>query len=127
MEALMSKTKLSVIQLGIAVFGVFGVIFGLEMFNQNLLMGFSSPSRMVLMIVTQWLLFLVPGVLMLAEKKSFRDIGFIKGKIPRQIFIGIILALLMSAVLTVLPILLGFKNIVGNTSYTQVWQDLPRT
>lgn len=118
----MSKTKRLTLQFIIAVCGVFAVLFVLRMFNQYLLMRFSLVTRMVLMIVTQWLLFLVPGILMLVQKVRLSDIGFTKEKIPKQILIGILLALMMSAVFTMLPILLGFKEMVGSTSYTQAWQ-----
>lgn len=85
-------------------------------------MSFSLPLRMILMIVTQWLLFLVPGILMIVNKENLGDIGFRKEKIPLQIGIGVLLAFSMSMVLTVFPIMLGFKDMVGNTSYTQTWQ-----
>ena len=42
--------------------------------------------------------------------------------IPHQIAIGVILALLMSLFLTLIPILFGFKEMVGNTSYSELWQ-----
>ena len=35
---------------------------------------------------------------------------------------GAVIALAMSAVFTVLPIMLGFKDMVGATSYTKAWQ-----
>ena len=116
------KSKSSMIQLVIAVCGVFVAVFGLSMFNQHLLMSFPLPLRMVLMIVTQWLLFLVPAILMIVNKEKLSSIGFKKEKILSQIGIGVLLALAMSLVLTVLPIMLGFKDMVGNTTYTQTYQ-----
>ena len=119
-EVFKSKaSKSSFVQLLVAVFGTFSALFGLFMFNQHLLMSFSLPSRMILMIVTQWLLFLVPGILMIVNKEKLGDIGFRKEKIPLQIGTGILLAISMSLVLTVLPIILGFKDMVGNIVYTQ--------
>lgn len=121
-EVFKSKAKSSVVQLFIAICGTFVALFGLWMFNQNLMMSFSLPLCMILMIVTQWLLFLVPGILMIVNKENLGDIGFRKEKIPLQIGIGVLLAFSMSMVLTVFPIMLGFKDMVGNTSYTQTWQ-----
>lgn len=121
-EAINLNAKSSMIQLVITVCGVFIAVFGLSMFNQHLLMSFPLPLRMVLMIVTQWLLFLVPAILMIMNKEKLSSIGFIKEKVLLQIGIGILLALSMSIVLTVLPIMLGFKNMVGNTTYTQTYQ-----
>lgn len=118
----MIKAKPHIIQFIIAVCGVFACVFGIRLFNQYLLMSFPLATRMVLMIVIQWSLFLVPGILMLTQKERFGDFGFTKKNMPQQILIGIVLAVLMSGVLTVLPILLGLKDMVGSTSYTQAWQ-----
>lgn len=121
-EVIKSNVKSSMMQLVIAVCGVFAAVFGLSMFNQHLLMSFPLPLRMVLMIVTQWVLSLVPAILMIVNKEKLSSIGFKKEKITLQIGIGVLLALAMSLVLTVLPIMLGFKDMVGSTTYTQVWK-----
>jgi len=118
----MVKSKKLVLELTIAVCGIFAVLFGLTMFNQFLLRTFSIPWRMVLMIVTQWLLFIVPGVLMLANREKLREFGFTKENILRQVLIGILISLFMSAILTMLSILLGYRDLVGSTSYTKAWQ-----
>lgn len=116
------KVKKSNLQLIIAIIGVFVAVFGVSMFNQHLLMSFSLPLRMILMIVIQWVLFIVPGILMIVNKENLADIGFRKEKILQQIGIGVLLAFAMSLVLTVVPILLGFKDMVGNITYTQTWK-----
>jgi len=77
---------------------------------------------MALMIVTQWMLFIVPGILMLVNKEKLQTFGFTSENLPRQIFIGILIALFMSVILSMLPILLGYKDLVGSTSYTKAWQ-----
>ena len=121
-ETIRSKEKSTVVQLFIAICGTFVAVFGLWMFNQHLLMIFTLPLRMILMIVTQWLLFFIPGILMIVNKENLRDIGFRKEKFPLQIGIGVLLAFSMSLVLTVLPIMLGFKDMIGSASYSQTWQ-----
>lgn len=121
-EIFKSKSKLTIVRLLIAIFGSFVTVFGLFMFNKYLLMSFSLPLRMILIITTQWLLLLVPGVLMIVSKENLCDLGFRKEKILLQIGIGVLLALSMSLVFTVLPIMLGFKDMVGNTTYTQIWK-----
>ena len=118
----LDRSKLTVVQLLIAIFGTFVSVFGIFMFNQHLLMSFSQPLRMILIIITQWLLFLVPGILMIVNKEKLSDIGFRKEKIALQIAIGVLIAVSMSLVLTVFPIILGFKDMVGNTVYTQTWK-----
>lgn len=81
----------------------------------------SLPLRMILMIVTQWILFLVPGILMIMNKEKISSLGFRKEKVLLQIGIGLLVAISMSLVFTVFPILLGFKDMVGDRSYTKVW------
>lgn len=121
-ETIGSQAKLSVMHLVIAVCSICVTLFGLWMFNQHLLMSLSLPLRMILMIVTQWLLFLGPGILMITNKENLSDIGFRKEKLLSQIGIGVLLAFAMSLVFTVLPIMLGFKDMVGSTTYTKAWQ-----
>lgn len=122
LDGLKQKSKSLVVQLFIAICGTFIAVFGLFMFNQHLLMWFSLPLRMILMIATQWLLLLVPMILMIVNKEKLSSIGFKKEDIPLQIGIGVLLAVSMSLILTVLPILLGFKDMVGSTSYSQAWK-----
>ena len=117
----MSK-KRHITELIIAVFGAFAMLFALVMFNRHLLMGFSMPARIVLTVVTQWTLFLVPGILMIIWREKIADLGFSKENILSQIAVGAVIALAMSAVFTVLPIMLGFKDMVGATSYNKAWQ-----
>lgn len=123
-DPLLSKPdrKSSLIQLLIAVAGVYLTVFGIVLFNKNLLMSFSLPMRIVLTIATQWLLLLVPGILILVNKEKPAGLGFRKEKLLQQIGIGILLAASMSFVFTVLPILFGFKDMVGSTSYKYSWQ-----
>jgi membrane protease YdiL (CAAX protease family) len=116
------KTKHSTLELIIAVIGVFACVIGLSMFIKHLLMNLKLPTRMILMIITQWLLFIVPGILMLKNRESIFDLGFDRKNVLKQILIGIILGVLLSLVFTVLPIQLGFKEMVGNSSYTKAWQ-----
>ncbi len=117
-----SKFISSLIQLLIAVAGVYLTVFGIRLFNQYLLMSFSLPMRIVLTIVTQWTLLIVPGILMLVNREKLADLGFRKEKLLRQIGIGALLAAAMSLVFTVLPIVLGFKDMVGSTSFKYTWQ-----
>jgi len=117
-----TKTKTSLIQLLICVLGTFLIDFGIALFNQYILKSISIPLRIVAMFVNQWLLIVPSAILMIVNKKKLSDLGFTKEKIPRQIGIGILLAIAMSLVFTVLPILLGFKNYISNVRYTEVWK-----
>lgn len=119
---LMSKSSNSIIQLIVAIIGVFITIFGVSMFNRYLLMQFPIGVRMVLMIVSQWIIMLVPAILIMVNKDKLSYFGMVTENISHQILIGVILALLMSLILTIVPILLGFKEKIGNTSYYKPWQ-----
>ena len=121
METGTKKTR-ELFLLALAVCGVFAALFGLILFNRHLLQSFSLPLQAVLAIVTQWLLFLVPGVLMLINKERIRDLGFTKKGWAKQVLAGLCIALVMSAILTVLPISLGLRYMIGGTNYTQAWQ-----
>ncbi len=114
--------KRHIIELIIAVLGVFAMLFALVIFNRYLLMGFSLSARIVLTIATQWTLFFVPGILMIIRREKIVDLGFSKDNILSQIALGAVIALAMSAAFTVIPIMLGFKDMVGSTSYSKAWQ-----
>lgn len=118
----MKRVRKNIIQLYVVVFGVFVTIFGIVMFNQYLLMNFPLAVRAVLLIVMQWLLLIMPVASMFKSGETLSDIGFTKEKISSQILIGIVLSVIMSLVLTVIPILLGFKELIGSNSYTKAWQ-----
>ncbi len=98
------------------------VMLGMIAFQKSVLMSLPLWARAALMIALQWSLLVVPIVFMLAKKESLRDFGFSRKGVLSQIILGIIIALGMSLILTVLPILLGLKDMVGSTSYTRPWQ-----
>lgn len=118
----MNVKRQNVIQLSVSIIGIFITLYGVILFNQYLLMSFPLGARMIAMIVSQWLLFLVPAIIMWINKEKIVELGFHKKNIPAQIGLGLILALLLSLFFTVIPILLGFEYLVGNTQYTEVWQ-----
>jgi membrane protease YdiL (CAAX protease family) len=120
----MTKKKKNLIQLVVATAGVFLMVYAVVLFNGHLLMEFSIGSRMILMMLSQWLLFLVPGILMWRSRESIMDLGFRKDNLLKQLAMGILLALATSLIFTVLPILLGFEDMVGSTGYTKPWQFL---
>lgn len=119
---LVSKSSNSIVQLIVAIIGVFITIFGVIMFNRYLLMQFPIGVRMILMILSQWIIMLVPATLIMVNKDKLSDFGMKTENISHQILIGVIFALLMSLILTIVPILLGFKEMVGSTSYSKPWQ-----
>ena len=118
------KERKAMVQLTISITGVFITLYAVILFNQHLLMTFTLETRMVLMILSQWILFLVPGILMWRNRERIADFGFKRNNIFKQIVTGIVLALIMSLLLTVIPILLGFEEMVSSNQYTRLWQFL---
>ena len=118
------KERKAMVQLIISITGVFITLYAVILFNQHLLMTFTLETRMVLMILSQWILFLVPGILMWRNRERIADFGFRRNNIFQQIVTGIVLALIMSLLLTVIPILLGFEEMVSSNQYTRLWQFL---
>lgn len=102
----------------------FLMIYAIVLYQRNFLMDFTLQARAVLMIVLQWLLLVVPICFMVASREKLSDIGFSKINIPAQVCIGIIISLVMALCFTILPILLGFKDMVGVSQYTKPWQFL---
>lgn len=118
----MNKSNKNIFILAVAVLLEFCVLLGILWFQQNILMIFPLAVRAILTIVVQWVLLIVPIIFIQTSKEKLSDFGFSKKNIGKQIFTGILIAIMMSLVFTVLPILAGFKEMVGSTTYTQTWQ-----
>lgn len=110
------------LHLVISLFGIAILMFGVILFNQNVLMSLSLGVRAVLGILLHWVPAIVPIIIMILNKERLRDMGFSKEKLGLQILVGIIISLGMSFAFTLIPILLGFKDMVGETTYTKLWQ-----
>ncbi|MDC7230890.1 MAG: type II CAAX endopeptidase family protein [Sphaerochaetaceae bacterium] len=116
------RNRKSLIDLIIGVFGIFSTLLVVVWLNQQFLMQLALGWRMVLLITSQWLFMIVPLLLMRINHERIRFLMKSEVRLPNQILTGIVLAFLMSFLFTVVPILLGFKEMVGSTSYTKVWQ-----
>ncbi|MGE4453553.1 MAG: CPBP family intramembrane glutamic endopeptidase [Sphaerochaeta sp.] len=116
------RNKRSLIDVGILLVGIFCTLLVVFWLNQQVLLQCSLGWRMVLLITSQWLFMIVPLLLMRSNRERIRFFMRSEVKFSNQILSGITIAILLSALFTVLPILLGFKEMVGSTSYTKVWQ-----
>lgn len=115
--------KKNIVHLLIGFIGAMAGGLGICLFNKYVLMSLPLPGRMIAMIVVYWLLALIPILLMVSDKEKLSEIGFEKENILSQIAVGIGIALVLSALLTVLPHLIGFGEWVGGDSrYTHLWQ-----
>ncbi len=118
----MSKKK-DIISLIIGFAGAWAGLYGVIAFNQFVLMSLSLGIRMASMILTYWLIALIPVIVMLVNKDRLTDYGFYKNKIWMQIFMGILIGVVMSVVLTLIPHLIGFGEFVDSGKrYKYLWQ-----
>jgi len=117
------KNKKIVIEMIISIIGVFLLEYGLICFNKYVLMSLPLVARMILMIAMYWIVALVPIIFYIKNKNKLNDLGFKKDKILRQIFIGIVIACIMSIFITLIPILIfGKENTYSSYNFKYVWQ-----
>ncbi len=116
------RTK-NILQIVIAIISVVAGLLVVNAFNQYMLMNLPIILRMILMIVVYWLIPVVPVCIMTIARDRLTDYGFSKERIGHQILIGIIIALCMSFVFTVIPHLVGKSDWVNNGhQYIYLWQ-----
>ena len=116
------KKRKEIYSLLIGFGGAILAVWGLCAFNRNILMKLPISLRMVSMIVTHWAIMVVPIILILAEKEKLTAYGIHKEKLEIQILVGIIIGLCMSFMLTVIPILLGLGDMVGEKRELYLWK-----
>jgi hypothetical protein len=115
--------KKEIIYLIIGVFGAFLGLFGVAFFNQYILMSLSLWMRIIAMIVTYWIIALIPIIVMIIAKDNLEDYGFKTDNIGWQIIAGVLIGTCMSLVLTLIPHLLGLGEYVDNgRRYKYLWQ-----
>jgi len=119
----MKERKKIIIQMVIAMVGVVAGLLGMNAFNQYVLMSLPLIARLVLMIVTYLPIALVPFCIVLFHEEKWSEYGFSKKKIGYQVLIGLVIALCMSFVFTVIPHLIGKSDWVNNQhQYQYMWQ-----
>jgi hypothetical protein len=106
--------------------GFFGCMLGtyvVILFNGNILMSLPLAVRMIAMIAVYWLIAAVPIVVMILSKDKLTDCGFSREKIVKQIIVGIAAGIAMSLVVTIVPYLAGFGELISSGKpYTHLWQ-----
>lgn len=118
----MSEKKKELISLIIGYAGVFLSLFGVNAFNRFVLMSLPLGIRMAAVIVTFWMIALVPVIVMLVCKDKFADY-WSNDRIERQILAGVLIGAATSLVLTLVPHFVGFGEYVDNGKrYTYLWQ-----
>jgi membrane protease YdiL (CAAX protease family) len=110
----------------LAVIGYAGALagcFGVIMLNRYVMMSLPLIGRMILMLVSYWLIALVPVVIMLLTKEKDPVLRFSVEKIGMQIASGVIAGLILASAYFWVPYLLGFGSLVDNGDrFTKAWQ-----
>ena len=108
------------------IIGYAGAMLGVlavRQLNQLLIRTQPPAGRMAGMLAVYWLIALVPVIVMLVSRDRLKDYGFCSARPGMQLLNGVLIALGLSAVLTVMPILSGFGAFVGSgKGYRHLWQ-----
>lgn len=116
------KTRKEICSLLLGILGVALSLWGLHMFNQTVLMKLPISIRMISMIVTHWAIMVVPVILILAGKEKLTAYGIHKEKLGTQIIVGVLVGVFLSFLFTVIPILLGLGDMVGEKTELYLWK-----
>ena len=102
--------------------GVLLSCYGVICLNQ-LLMKVPLILRMILMIITYWLVAIIPFIICIKNKIKLKELGFENKNILKQIITGIILGLVLSIFFTLIPMLIvGKEKIYSGYTYKYLWQ-----
>ena len=98
-------------------------VLAVRFFNMYVMMSISLVPRMAVIIAVYWVIALAAIIITLIRKEPAKTYGFFKGKLFIQIGIGVVIALAMSIVFTLVPHLAGFGQFfdTGNR-YEYLWQ-----
>ena len=98
-------------------------VLAVRFFNMYVMMSISLVPRMAVIIAAYWVIALAAIIITLIRKEPAKTYGFFKGKLFIQIGIGVVIALAMSVVFTLIPHLAGFGQYfdTGNR-YEYLWQ-----
>lgn len=117
------RRKDSVQSLAWGLAGSAAGFFAVMCYNSYLLMSLPLGLRMVSMILVYWLIGLAPVGVAIHRKIPLSEMGFSREGLGRQIFTGLVIAFAMSAVLTLLPHLLGYGQYFSSgKNYVYMWQ-----
>lgn len=121
----MNREKLKrkhLMELTVAYGGVLaGAVFVL-LFQQNVLSNLSIILRLPCMVIFYWFIALIPGIVMKLSGDKLSSYGFIRNGIVKQVASGIIAALAMSVLFTLLPHMIGMGDYVDNGSRYQYFR-----
>lgn len=98
-----------------------GAVFVLR-FHQNVLGNLPIILRLPCMVFFYWLIALIPWIVMKLSGDKLHNYGFIPNGIGKQVVSGIIAAIAMSFLFTLLPHMIGMGDYVDNGSRYRYFQ-----
>lgn len=107
------------------IVGAVGAFAGLLCLVQinRVLMYMPVMARMPAAVISYWIIAFVPFAIIFWSKDKPQDYGFVRNNLIGQIVTGLIIGIIMSLVLTFLPHIAGFGNMVDNgRRYMYWWQ-----
>ena len=117
------QTKKDCLCLIVGFFGAILGLYGVESFNQFVLMSLPLGLRMLSTPIIYWLIAAIPVIVMLSNKDKCVDCEFSKTKIISQVLVGVFVGVAMSFILTLVPHLFGFGAYVDSGKrYQYLWQ-----
>lgn len=119
----MKENKKLIVQIVLSMLGVVIGEVGVAKLNQFVVPEIPLVPRMAFMIVTYFMIAVVPFWLAYFYQDKWSEFGFTKEKIGYQILIGMVIAFCMSLVFTVSFHLVGKSDWVNNGhTYEYLWQ-----
>lgn len=118
----MGKRK-EILDIVICYIGTMLGVLAVRFFNMYVMMSIPLVPRMAVIIAVYWVIALAAIIITLIRKEPAKTYGIFKGKLLIQIGIGVVIALAMSVVFTLIPHLAGFGQFfdTGNR-YEYLWQ-----
>ena len=118
----MGKRK-EILDIVLCYIGTMLGVLAVRFFNMYVMMSIPLVPRMAVIIAVYWVIALAAIIITLIRKEPAKTYGFFKGKLLIQIGIGVVIALAMSVIFTLVPHLAGFGQFfdTGNR-YEYLWQ-----
>ena len=116
------QLKTELLWLAAAVIGVFGAAATSVITANVILKRLPAVLSVPLSFVSEWLLLAVPVLIMIFRGESFSEFLPSNEKLDRQLFSGFVTGMILTSLLTLAPMMLGFGDSIKSVSVSKSWQ-----
>ena len=116
------QLKTELLWLAAAVIGVFGAAATSVITANVILKRLPAVLSVPLSFVSEWLLLAVPVLIMIFRSESFSEFLPSNEKLDRQLFSGFVTGMILTSLLTLAPMMLGFGDSIKSVSVSKSWQ-----